>query len=222
MSAVAAGTIPFIYPFSFWTVRGMEVGLLGVVFLAMVLAAPMSGGGSSDNAEGTRVILVAALAMVGIFTRLDFAALTVGILLWMVWWAPSRESKLRTTLLLGGAIGISIAAVVTFQKLYFGAWLPNTYRLKMEGFPPQVRLLRGAVTGGKVLPLIAMVLISLGFLVGFAGTRNRRLGVVLGTGVLSATAYSLWVGGRVGQELAHQPICECGPTGRCGGRIPGY
>jgi arabinofuranosyltransferase len=72
---------------------------------------------------------------------------------------------------------------------YYGEWLPNTYYLKMEGYPPVLRVLHGADVTLRVftrlgaLPLLALV---------FRHDRQVRLLAWL---LVGQVLYSIYVGG---------------------------
>jgi hypothetical protein len=94
-SVVAAGVMPFLYPFTFWSLRGMEVPLLAVLLLAMVFAVPLDRRCGAADERG-RLAIAAGAAALGVFTRLDFAAVAVVVVAWSVWWGGRKTCPDRT------------------------------------------------------------------------------------------------------------------------------
>lgn len=212
---LAAATVPFLYPLSYWTLRGMEVGLLATLLLVMMWALPGTAGadddggddggddadpdggghGASNTVPRTRLGVAGAAAVVGVFTRLDFAPLALAIVVVTASWIDVPSVRRRRVRRLGACIVGASVLVLVFQYVYWGDVLPNTYRLKVDGIPLFDRLERGVVTAGKVAPLLAVCLVCLVALRGRGSAVARRM-VGLCTCLLSVTiAYSIWVGG---------------------------
>ncbi len=99
------------------------------------------------------------------------------------------------------AVGVpliaALAVIVISQQQYWGDWLPNTYRLKMDGVVLLDRLERGAVTAGRALPVVALAATGCWIVARRYPTDSvaRRMTGILT--VMSATLllYSVWVGG---------------------------
>lgn len=72
----AAGAVPFLYPLTFWSLRGMEVGLVALLTSVLILAAVRAR--SVDGAQRTGWFVIAAIAGVGaVATRLDALVIVV-------------------------------------------------------------------------------------------------------------------------------------------------
>ncbi len=133
------------YPLSYWTLMGMETGLLTLLLLGAVAAV-----------QARLWSLFGVLLGAAYLTRPD-ALLPAVVLLACAWrtGAPAR-AVLRSCLIVAGfvlATGLS-------QKLYYGSWLPNTYTLKVVGMPLGVRLANGIAFSTPLLvdsiPLVAL------------------------------------------------------------------
>ncbi len=142
------------------------------------------------------MLILVIVGTAGVAIRFDFIVILTPLTLLALAWSPNWQSRLTFVGLvclpiLAGALG-----VLVFQCAYWGDWLPNTYRLKMEGFPLQERLGRGFATAGKTLPLVILAIASL-WVVFTVETRTnvRRLCSLLFVVGLTPIAYSIWVGG---------------------------
>jgi len=205
----AALLAAFSYATSFWTLRGMEVGLLSLLVDAAVLLVVSPGTWESVS----RRCALAALVAAGVLTRTD-AVVPLGVLAaWAVLTAP-RERRGTVVAWLGAAIVVPLAAHTAFRVAYYGDPLPNTYYLKMTGAPAGERVARGGAA------LAALVSGSLGALVlaaaagavvvarravsaepGARGGFLRSPAALLAGIVASTWAYSVWVGGDAWEKF---------------------
>lgn len=193
----AAGTVPFLYPLVFWSLRGMEVGFLALLSLGMVTSvAELIRRWGMGRTPTPALLALGATASLGILTRLDFVlpAAVVGLL--ALTWAPDGRARTGLALIAGVPMVVATAALLLFQRLYFGDWLPNTYRLKMGGTSVSERLLRGIAASGKVLPITLVLVASVAVVVwSAADPLTKRIVILLSSVWASVFAYSLWVGG---------------------------
>jgi hypothetical protein len=190
VAAAAAGTVPFVYPLTFWTVRGMEVGVLALALLVMIWSAPAAG---VPGRFGT--VICAVAGVIGVLTRLDFVLLAGAVIVWSVADAKGTSAAVRRGLALGGPIAIAAGAVLLLQRLYYGEMLPNTYRLKVEGYTVAERVTRGVVSLGKSLPVLIGVALAVVVIVALGTAASRRTARMMGTSVGVGAAYGVWVGG---------------------------
>lgn len=192
-AALVAGGVPLLYPLAFWTVRGMEVGLVALLLLVMLLsAARLLSSEPGVPPRGRPLVWLGAAAALGAATRLDFLLLA-GVVLGLLWlWAPSRSRVVLAAL----PMLVTTALVLGFQRLYYGDWLPNTYHLKMDGVPVWDRVLHGAWTLAKSGPWLLLGGIGLIAIWRYVGERRlRRVAIVLAATVLASVGYHVWVGG---------------------------
>jgi hypothetical protein len=190
-SLAAGAVVPFLFPLLFWSLRGMEVGLLALLSTGVVVFLP-----SPESVDATRhaYAMATTLAVLGIVTRLDFAVLCVAVGVIELW--VRHDAAFVRRLAKGFLLPIAIAGVVVVlaQRLYYGSFLPNTYALKLGGFSIGERATRGFVNLGKELPLVVIISVAAACGLGFAGRRSmlllRSSGVAFG-----CFAYSVWVGG---------------------------
>ena len=79
---IAGGTVPLLYPLAYWTLRGMEVGLLALLSLLTVLGL-VAAFGRDDPGRSLAwplVVLVSAGA-IGIAVRFDFIVVLAPLML---------------------------------------------------------------------------------------------------------------------------------------------
>lgn len=187
-AAGAAWMTAFCYPLVYWSLRGMEVGLVTVLVLAgTVLTLRVS---TSWSRRDQWLLAAACVALVS--TRLD-TVVYVTIFCLYAGWRLDRVDRARTLATVGGFTVGAVAAQELWRHAYYGAWVPNTYTLKVAHVPLFDRLARGG------LGLLAIVLVSMTALLvsAYVAIKRRRgpgsllLGAIPGAGA----AYSVIVGG---------------------------
>lgn len=194
--AASTGTVPFLYPLTFWTLRGMEVGLLAFFALSMAVFTIKASNHIDKGLPYQRcLIFCGLLAILGILTRLDFAAIAFILIFWCLFWAPNKESRIDIMRLVAIPMVLFIIAILIFQSFYWGDWLPNTYRLKVEGFSVTQRLARGFTELSKALPFIIVVALSLFYVQRNGSLVSRRVVATSASTFFIACVYSAWVGG---------------------------
>ncbi|HWW53289.1 MAG TPA: hypothetical protein VNY84_05950 [Acidimicrobiales bacterium] len=177
------------YPLLYWTLRGMEVGLLAVVLTAMALVTLRRRHGGQPGLAG-----LIALGIVAVLTRTDAALPVATVTAFNIAWAPKRD-RLRIAVVLLTAFGGTLVAHTAFRWAYYGDPLPNTYYLKLGGAPLGDRLSRGVVSFGA---LACASLLAPLVLAGFHVYRRRRIepATALLLALFAVPAlYSVYVGG---------------------------
>ncbi len=179
------------YPLAYWTLMGMETGLLTVLLLSAVLA----GLNYAKSQQPTQLLLVTGSLGLAYLTRNDSLIFAVPLWAYIIWATPGLRTNRKTLYHVTGAIGIYFLFIIgqfTFQYLYYGDWLPNTYTLKLTGLP----LLRRLKNGVKfILPFMAeaaMILVLSGANVIL---HFRRQKLLLLSFIASAIAYEVYAGG---------------------------
>ena len=185
---MAAGITAFYFPLVFWSLRGMEVGLLVLLVDLAVLLALRVRRDRFETALILGLILAAALIV-----RMD-AAPQVAII--SIYAASTRRisGAQRIALLLIAVL--TLAGLLAFQQSYFGDPLPNTYYQKVVGASVGERVQNGILVFNEYAARDALmiVLLSFGGMWFYRGMRSREVVLLAGLFVIQCL-YSIWIGG---------------------------
>ncbi len=191
ISVLALATVLFYYPLSYWTLMGMETGLLAALLLGSTWLA-LRWLRTNQASDPVGMSILAGLAFL---TRND-SMLLAGLLFAYVFLETYLNKGYRPTLLkilyavclfLLFPVGQSI-----FRYFYYGQLVPNTYTLKLTAFPLSIRLIDGI---GFIMVFIqqsALIFLfaGLGLLLDF-----RRIKAFLFSFMAVVIAYQVYVGG---------------------------
>ena len=187
VAQIAVVLTALLYPLLFWTLRGMEVGLLTLlVSLAVLLALRVV-----TDSRPRDVAALGAVLAAGLLTRDDSLTWGLVIVAFVAW------RNRRAAVVLGLALGATLAAKTGFRLAYYDDALPNTYALKLEGSPLGERLRRGVVALGNIglIELYAPVALAA---VAFARRPKQwPMLALLAALFVVQCAYSVYVGGDV-------------------------
>ena len=189
IAVLTAGSLPFLYPLTYWTLRGMEVGAL-TFFCLLLLRATIN----HIRDEYSRVRYSMILPMIlGIATRFDFAIFCVVAIASLLLWRPTR-TKARLAMRYGAIVVATAVTVCLAQKLYWDSWLPNTYHLKMDGVSPIDRMSRGLASSVKAASLFGIIAISLALLLR-SKELHQRVVVIASAMFVAMSTYAVYIGG---------------------------
>lgn len=207
---VAAGVAVVLtatcYPLAYWSLRGMEVGLLAVlVSLGLLLVLRLR-----DRPDRRDLVLLCVVvsAMLAVRTDALVPAAVIGTFAFLV---VGR----RTGLAVVGSALVTLAAVTAFRLAYYGVPLPNTYYLKVTGVPTGVRLDTGLVALRQVLVVqLAGYLVLGGLALAALGRRRDPALLLLGGLVVAQLGYSASVGGDAWElfSYANRYVCVALPA----------
>ncbi len=176
----------------FWTLRGMEVGLVGLLVTSALVVVHVQ----TDWPTARRVVVVVLLLGAAVATRDDALVLAGTVAAGALWVVP-RPQRLRFTVAAGAALAAAAVARLALRWALYGELVPNTYRLKVQGVPREVLVERGLVSAGYTLAFGLAVLVALAFLAWRSGSFARACILV----VVAQGAYSLAVGGDAWEDL---------------------
>jgi hypothetical protein len=193
--AVATWLTALSYPLVFWTMRGMEVGLVAAELTAAVLLALRlrEGGGRRD------LVLFGAVLALGALTR-DDTVLPLAVV--VAFTAVRSPHRWRILCVGGGALALAVVGHTAFRILYYGDPLPNTYYLKLGGIPLRTRLSRGISVDGQLGTRTLYAPAAFAALYFALVRRGVAFGAVMVAAVfLSTVAYSTYVGGDAWEDF---------------------
>lgn len=184
--ALAVLALAANHALAFWTLRGMEVGLVGLLVLAAIAVVH----DAPDWSERRRALALVGLVAAAVFTR-DDAVVPMAVVLatGVLTVEPSR--RLRAAVAAIATLGGVVIARVAVRAILYGELVPNTYTLKVEGVPRTLLLERGAGALALSLAFGLVVPFALGLL---AARRNLLVQTCLVVAAAQA-AYSVAVGG---------------------------
>jgi hypothetical protein len=180
----AVALAAFYAPLNSFSLLGMEVSALALLLTASIWLALRNG---TDRFTPFLYVILA----IGTLLRSDAAVPYVIILAAMY---VTRKQHRRQHLAWGlGLLVLSLGGQALASFFYYGQWLPNTYYLKLEGWPFALRILRGlyalvwfAYYSNWILFLLPLSLLLF----------RRDWKVLLPLAVLAGQlAYSVYVGG---------------------------
>ncbi len=183
--ALSATTfIAFYLPLDNWSLQGMEVSIATLFLSSAILLALRSI--RSGQLPYALYLLLALLTTI----RLDLvipSAVIAGFLL-------MAQKRQRTKHIFGLLFVIAaILAQMALRLRYYGDILPNTYYLKMTGYPAFLRITRGLYVTADFLLKTNLILFVVP-LVALAIKRSRPLWLLFAL-VTAQLLYSIYVGG---------------------------
>ena len=175
----------FYLPLNNWALQGMEVGASAlIVSLGVWLAVRCIHDGRSS-------LPFYVLLAVGVLVRIDMLVPSAILCGWLA--MADRGNRRRHCLAGLAVLGGGLALQSGFRVLYYGEWLPNTYYLKMTGYPAVLRIIRGGLVFWDFVRHMNWLLFLLPFtLLLFRRDKYVMLLVLLLGGQF---AYSVYVGG---------------------------
>ena len=175
----------FYLPLNSWSLQGMEVSLLTLLLTLAIWDVINSLRAGVFSSRWSVLLGVATLV------RMDAAVPLVGLLLFVSIADPANRGRaLRWGL---GSLVFFLGLQTMFSLVLYGDLLPNTYYLKMTGFPILLRLSRGLITLWDFIWKMNVVLFAIPFI--FAALRRDRDTLLLASVVIGQLAYSVYVGG---------------------------
>jgi arabinofuranosyltransferase len=186
---IATTITAFYFPLVFWSLRGMEVGVLALaVSLALLLCLRFP-----ENGDSRRAVMLGLLCAAAMAVRLDAV---VQVLVLLAYLATLRSVRVRDRVIAAAVAGLALATILGLQRLYFGDALPNTYYLKVTGAPALDRIKNGLLAFNQhaTADTLMLSMLSAGAILLYRDLRSREI-ALLAVLFLAQCAYSVWVGG---------------------------
>ncbi len=178
------------YPLSYWSLGGMETGLVTLLFVTGLLAVERW-----EEAGRRRYLFACGLAQgLVCIARPDgiLLALLCGLSFTHAACRRDRASALSRILVLAGIAVILPAVQLCVRAVYYGALVPNTYVLKLGNFPIAERLRGGAGFVWPFAPLAAALLVPIALGLWRRPSRPKALAAVA---LLTLLGYQIAIGG---------------------------
>jgi hypothetical protein len=189
VTLAAVGLTAFYHPINNWSLQGMELGLLT---LLVSIATWTTIRSIRTDRFDLRVYLLLGLATL---VRPDMVVPFVATWAFLVVASPGRARPHLLAVFL--ILAASALGQTALRLWYFGDILPNTYYLKMTGYPLLLRLSRGAVVLGQFIWSMNPIL----FLMPLLLLSRQAPALVFPLWLLLVQmAYSVFVGGDAWEE----------------------
>ncbi len=180
------------YPLVYWSLMGMETGLLTMLLLAAFLSLFQY----EETGNTSRLWCSAVLFGLAFLTRNDSIIFFLLAWAYLAWLAREPDSHVRVRgLAVAGCFVLFMAAgQLIFQYFYYGEFLPNTYTLKLTGMPLLLRLENGI---GFIVPFLEQTALILALAAAGAVLNFRKEKLLLLSVIVAAIAYQVYIGGDV-------------------------
>lgn len=171
----------FYLPLNTWSLQGTEVSILALI---VSVAAWWTVRNLRNGRFSAGPYLLLGFAT---WIRLDMAAPFAALALFLA--LQDRPHRARHVLLAPLILAAFLAPQFLLRHWYYGEWLPNTYTLKMEGYPLVRRISHG-------YEIATRFLVHLGALpLGLFVFRRDRAARLLAWLFIAQMLYSIYVGG---------------------------
>jgi hypothetical protein len=185
--AVAVGAVvltAFYLPLNSWSLQGMEVSAL-VLIMSVSLWKILEALGSGTFPRAVYVLLGAST-----FLRLDMVVPLAGVAIFLAVCDPVNRWRHLTWS--AAVLAVFIGAQTALRFWYYGEIVPNTYYLKLTGFPLLIRMGHGLFVLAWFILRSNVLLFAVALIVTVQSDRRVRL--LLWTFTVQM-AYSVYVGG---------------------------
>jgi hypothetical protein len=181
------------YPLAYWSLMGMETGLLTLLLLLGILSA----FNYTKSKNISYLFLVSGIFGLAYLTRNESVVFAILVWAYITWetFTTTPKAKLKDFRQLFLTIILYLMFVVgqlIFQYLYYGEMLPNTYTLKLTGMPLLARIINGVGFVKPFLTTSAFILVLSSMELVFDFQMRKLLLISI---VFSAIGYQVYVGG---------------------------
>ena len=189
-SNVASILVLAYYPLWYWSLAGMEVSALALC-TAFVLYISIC----KPNSPNTLTLIYTTLCIAYLIRPDGFVALLPALVIQHKLSLAGATSA-RNRHLKGILSFIAVVAFVTVLRYsYYGELVPNTYTLKVTGYPLNIRLKNGLRFVKPFIDSTLILWLLYGIVLLKRRQNNRSFLVYLGFMPILATGYQIYVGG---------------------------
>jgi hypothetical protein len=135
-------SVLFYYPLAYWSLMGMETGLLSLLLVAGIAY----GFKARKDQQSKPLALMTLFFGLAYLTRPDsllFAGLSIGLLFLDALVQKSGRRWMVTMLGFSLLLALFPLGQLLFRWTYYHELVPNTYLLKIQGFPLNLRIQNG-------------------------------------------------------------------------------
>jgi hypothetical protein len=183
----AVALTAFYQPLHSWDLLGMEVSVLGLLIAAAVFVTL-----TKNRFTPWTYILLA----VSTLFRFDMAVPYLAVLTVLV--VTQKQDRWKHLLFGVSLLVLFLGGQTLARHWYYGEWLPNTYYLKVEGWPFSLRILRGLYALAVFIYYSNWILFVLPISL-LMFRRDWKVSLLLMV-ILGQMAYSVYVGGDAWEE----------------------
>ncbi len=181
------------YPLAYWSLMGMETGLLTLLLLLGILSA----FNYTKRKNISFLFLVSGFFGLAYLTRNDSVVFAILVWAYITWetFPPTPKVNVKGLKQLLTSISLYLTFIVgqlAFQYLYYGEMLPNTYTLKLTGISLLARVINGVRFVTPFLIVTAFILVLASMEPVFDFQKQKLLLIFI---VFSAIGYQIYVGG---------------------------
>ncbi len=174
----------FYFPLNYWAIHGFEISAIVLILNFSIYKYLVNS--NNENKQYFSFLLLA----IGILLRLD---LIIPYILFLFFEFFSKKNNLKEILIYTLPLIIVIAGTTIFRFLYYGDILPNTYYLKISGYPFFLRLSRGMISFFLFMKNSNLFLFIIPFFsIIFVRSKYIKFFLIL---ILGQIFYSIYVGG---------------------------
>ena len=186
---LAATITAFYFPLVFWSLRGMEVGVLTLLINFAALTAFQFTG----EVHGRSSLLLGLVFFAALLVRMDSILQVFIICLYLLCKDKFKLQRLVLPLLVAG---VTTLAILWFQHNYFGDFLPNTYYQKVVGASVWERIKNGILVFYQYAArdILMLALVSFAGVMLYKDLQSWDTFLLAGL-FLVQCMYSIWVGG---------------------------
>jgi hypothetical protein len=171
----------FYLPLNVWGLQGTEVSVLTLAVSVAILWALRALDGGHFRAAPYLLLGISTLV------RMDMAVPMGALAVFMVF---NDRPRWRQHLLIPPALLVAfMAPQFAFRRWYYDEWLPNTYYLKMQGYPLVWRIMQGYEVTGRFFAKVGALPLAI-----FIFRRDRRARLIVWM-LFAQVLYSIYVGG---------------------------
>ena len=202
VACVVLAVVVFYYPLAFWSLRGMETGVLSALMTwAMVFALRQQ-----EAPNRTRLFALCTMVAALILVRQDALIFVIVLGGYLCVTAPPKRRAAGAAVLASAILALGL--LTAFRWVYFGDVTPNTYTLKVTGVSLDERLQRGLSVLFSPSMLLHFALILAALALSLTGIRSQPRAKLVAMSLpisafLAQAAYSAYVGGDVWEDLGH-------------------